>query len=121
MHLRQPVFTYSTCGPFTKNRERIHKFKETGDSRCIYKNELDKACFQRDIAYCDFKDLNIRAALDKICVTKHLVLLKIQNMMDIKVELLQWSIDFLMKNSLSMQINLLLVLLLKIRKFQRIS
>ena len=46
MHLRQPGFTYSVCGPFTKNKERIKKFKEAGDSRYIYQNELDKACFQ---------------------------------------------------------------------------
>ena len=45
MHLNQPGFTYSVCGPFTKNKERIQKFKETGDTRYIYKNELDKACF----------------------------------------------------------------------------
>ena len=45
MHLKQPRFTYSACGPFTKIRERIQKFKETGDSRYMYKNELDKACF----------------------------------------------------------------------------
>ena len=45
MHLKQPRFTYSTCGSFTKNKERIQKFKETGDSRYIYKNELDKTCF----------------------------------------------------------------------------
>ena len=46
MRLRQPGFTYSASGPFTKNKERIQKFKQTGDSRYIYKNELDKACFQ---------------------------------------------------------------------------
>ena len=51
MHLKQPQFTYSACGPFTKNKERIQKFKETGDSRSIYTNELDKACFQHDMAY----------------------------------------------------------------------
>ena len=45
MHLKQPRFTYSACGPFTKIRERIQKFKETGDPRYMYKNELDKACF----------------------------------------------------------------------------
>ena len=45
MHLKQLGFTYSACGPFTKNKERIQKFKETGDSRYIYKNELHKACF----------------------------------------------------------------------------
>ena len=50
MHLIQPGFTYSVCGPFTKNKERIQKFKETEDSSDIYKNELDKACFQHDMA-----------------------------------------------------------------------
>ena len=53
-------------GPFTKNKERIQKFKETGDTNFIYKNELDKACFQHDMAYGDFKDLARRTAPDKI-------------------------------------------------------
>ena len=57
MHLKQPGFTYSACGPFTKNKERIQKFKETGDTNYICKNELDKACFQHDMAYGDFKDI----------------------------------------------------------------
>ena len=65
-HLKQPQFTYSACGPFTKNKERIQKFKETGDSRYIYKNELDKAYFQHDMAYGDFIDLAKRKAADKI-------------------------------------------------------
>ena len=51
MHLKQPGFTYSTFGPFTKNKERIKKFMQTGNTDFIYKNELDKACFQDDIAY----------------------------------------------------------------------
>ena len=51
MHLRQPGFTYSACGPFTKSKEIKQNFKQTGDSRYIYRNELDKACFQNDIAY----------------------------------------------------------------------
>ena len=66
MHLKQPRFIYSACGLFTKNKERIKKFKETGDSRYIYKNELDKACFQHDMAYGDFKDLTKRTAADKV-------------------------------------------------------
>ena len=66
MHLRQPRFTYSASGPFTKNKERIQKFKETGDSRYIYQNELDKACFQHYMAYGDFKDLTRRTTSDKI-------------------------------------------------------
>ena len=49
MNLRQPGFTYSACGLFTKNKERIQKFKETENSRYIYQNELDKACFQHDM------------------------------------------------------------------------
>ena len=65
MHLRQPGFTYSACGSFTKNKERIPKFKETGDTSYIYKNELDKVCFQYDMAYGDFKDLTKRTAADK--------------------------------------------------------
>ena len=66
MHLRQPGFTYSTCGPFTKNKERIQKFKQTGDSRYIYKNELDKACFEHYMAYGDFKALKRRTAADNV-------------------------------------------------------
>ena len=46
MLLRQSGFTYKACGPFTRNKEKIETFKEMGDSRYIYKNELDKACFQ---------------------------------------------------------------------------
>ena len=66
MYLKQPGFTYSTRGPFTKNKERIKKLKKTGDTSYIYKNELDKACFQHDMAYADFKDLARRAASDKV-------------------------------------------------------
>ena len=66
MYLKQPGFTYSACGPFTKNKERIQKFKETGDTSYIYKNELDKACFQHDMAYGNFKDLARRTASDKV-------------------------------------------------------
>ena len=65
MHIKQPAFTYSACGPFTKNKERIQKFKETGDTNYIYKNELDNACFQHDMAYGDFKGLSRRTASDK--------------------------------------------------------
>ena len=66
MHLKQPSFTYSACEPFTKNKERIKKFKETGESRYIYQNELDKTCFQHDLAYGDFKDLHRRTIDDKV-------------------------------------------------------
>ena len=66
MHFKQPGFTYSACGPFTKNKERIQKFKETGDTSYIYKNEFDKACFQHDMAYGDLKDLKRRTFSDKV-------------------------------------------------------
>ena len=66
MHLKQPEFTYSACELFTKNKERIQKFKETGDTSYIHKNELDKACFQHDTAYGDFQDLKRRTASDKV-------------------------------------------------------
>ena len=66
MHLRKPGFTYSACGLFTKNKERIQELEKTGDSRDIYENELDKACFQRDMAYGDFKDSTKRTVSDKI-------------------------------------------------------
>ena len=66
MHLRQSQFTYSACGPFTKHKQRIQKFKETGDTNYIYKNELDKACFAHDAAYSDSKDLIKRTVADKI-------------------------------------------------------
>ena len=66
MHLRQPRFTYSACGPSTKNKEWIQKFLKTGDTSYIYKNELDKACFQHDVDYGDFKDLARGTASDKV-------------------------------------------------------
>ena len=72
IHLKQavafgkPGFTYSACGPFNKNKERIQKFKETGYTNYIYKNELEKECFQHDIAYGDFKDLARRTTSDKV-------------------------------------------------------
>ena len=51
MHLKQPGFTYSACGPFTKQKQRIQSFMEKGDTNYVYKNELEKSCFQPDAAY----------------------------------------------------------------------
>ena len=70
MHLRQPQFTHSACGPFTKHKQRIQKFKETGDTNYIYKNDLDQACFAHDAAYSDSKDLTKRTVADKILRNK---------------------------------------------------
>ena len=75
MHLRQSGFTYSSCGPFTKNKERTENLKVTGDSRYIYQNELDKAYFQHDMAYEGFDGLPRRTTSDKILREKHLALL----------------------------------------------
>ena len=66
MDLRQPQFVYSACGPFTRHKERVKEFKRTGDTRYIYRNELDKACFQHNSAYADHKDLINRTEADKI-------------------------------------------------------
>ena len=66
MHLRQPQSIYSACGPFTRHKERIKKFKQTGDTRYIYRNELDKACFQHDSVYADHKDLINRTKSDNV-------------------------------------------------------
>ena len=66
MHLRQPRCVYSACGPFTRHKERTKEFKRTGDTRYIYRNELDKACFQHDSAYADHKDLINRTKADKV-------------------------------------------------------
>ena len=66
MHLKQPGFTYSACGPFTKNKARIQKFMQTGNTNYIDKNDLDKVCFQHDMAYGKYKDLPKRTQSDKV-------------------------------------------------------
>ena len=98
MHLKQPGFTYSACGPFTKNKERTQKFKETGDTSYIYKNELDKNCFQHDMAYEDFKDLKRRTAFHKVLRDKAFNIAKSPKYDDIKEGLLLWFIYFLIKS-----------------------
>ena len=67
MHLKQSGFA---CGPFTKNKERIEKFIQTGNTDFIYRNELDKACFQHDMAYSKTKDLVKRTQPDKVLKDK---------------------------------------------------
>ena len=66
LHLKPPEFTYSACGPFTKHRERIQKFRETGHLKHLHRNELDIACFAHDATYSDSKDLAKGTILDKI-------------------------------------------------------
>ena len=72
MHLKQCGFNYSACGPFTKNKERIEIFMETENTDFIYKNELDRICFQHDMAYGKLKDLIKRAQSDKALKDKAL-------------------------------------------------
>ena len=80
LHLKQPGFTYSTWRPFTQHFERIQKFKETGNLKNLYRNELRKACFARDAAYSDTKDL-VKRTIKWIELIK---LLGIVNMMHVK-------------------------------------
>ena len=75
---------FKTTGPFTKNKERIEKFMQTGNTDFIYKNELDKACFQHDMAYGDFKDLARRTFSDKVLRDEAFILQKIRNMMVVR-------------------------------------
>ena len=70
VHLKKPVLTYSACVSFTKNKERIQKFMQTGNTNYIYKNDLEKACFQHDIAYGKYKDLTKRTESGKILKDK---------------------------------------------------
>ena len=72
IYLRQHGFKYSAFRPFNINKERIRKFKDTRNSRCINQDEINKACFKHDMAYEDFQDLQIG-----YYVIKHLILLKI--------------------------------------------
>ena len=57
MHSKQLGFTYSAWGPFSKNKERVKKIMQTGNTDYIFENDLDKACFLHDMAYDEFKYL----------------------------------------------------------------
>ena len=65
-YLKHPGFTYSACTPFTTHCERIQKFREAGNLKHLFRNELGKACFAHDAAYSDSKDLAKRNIPDKI-------------------------------------------------------
>ena len=66
MNLKQPGFTYTACSTFTKNKERVEKFMQTGNTDFIYRNELDKTCFRLDMVYGKSKDLAKRTQLDQV-------------------------------------------------------
>ena len=64
------VKKYSACGPFTKHEQRINQFMKGGRLSHLYKNQLDKACFQHDAAYTRYKDLKNRAESDIVLKNK---------------------------------------------------
>ena len=66
MNLKQPGCAYSDSGPFNRNKEKILKFTQAGNTNYVYKNNLDKSCFQQDMAYCKSKDLTKRTQSDKV-------------------------------------------------------
>ena len=106
MHLTQPGFTYSACGPFRKNKERIEKFKETGDSRYIYRDELDKSCDQHNMAYGDFKNLAKITASDKVLRDKSFNIAKNPKYDECQRGLASMVYKFLIKRLLVEQLNL---------------
>ena len=108
MHLSQPGFTSSACGPINKNKEQIQTFKETGDSRYIYQNKPGKSL---KILNTGFEE----QLLITYYVRKHLILLKTQNMVDIDVHWLDWFIKVLIKSLLALMLQ---EILLKIKLFQ---
>ena len=83
MHLKLPGFAYIACGLFTKNKERIEKFMNTENTNYIYKNDLDKACFQHDMTS-DFEDLAKRTQPNKVLRVKFFEITSNPNMMVVK-------------------------------------
>ena len=111
MHLSQPEFTYSSCGPLTKNKERIQKLKETGESQYIYQNELDKAYFQHDMAYEDFKDLTTRKTSGKILNDKPFNIAKNTKYHGYQMRLASMVYKFLIKKIMVLQLKVKLCLI----------
>ena len=116
IHLQQPRFGYKACRLFTKNEERIEKFKGTGFSRYIYQNELDKACFQHGMAYGDFNDLLRGTASDRVVCDKAFDIAENpkSKKMDISADFRQWFINFFIKSLLV----LILQVVLKVKLCQ---
>ena len=97
IQLRQPGFSFSVCRLFSKNKEPIQKFKETGGSNYIYQNKLDKVCFQHDMAYEDFKYLPKRTIAHKISRDKAFNIAKNPKNDGCQRGLVQWFINFSIK------------------------
>ena len=100
MFLRQPGFRYCVCGPFTKNRNRIHKLKERGVLQYIYETEIGKACFQQDMEYGNFKDLPKKTASEKILCNRAFNIAKKLKYNVYKEDLPWWLINVLVKGCL---------------------
>ena len=94
LQLEQPGSTYSACGPCTRNKDRIQKFKERGDLRYIYQNEIDKTCFRND------KDLPRRTASDKVFCHKAFYNDKNPKYDGYQPGIAQWRINILIKSML---------------------
>ena len=99
LHLKQPGFTYSACGSLTRNKERIEMFMQTGNTDFIYRDELDKACFQHDMAYRKSKEIEKRTQSDKVLRDKAFKIASDPNMLVIKEDQLQWFTSYLIKKS----------------------
>ena len=84
LHLKQPGFTYSACGSLTRNKQRIEMFMQTGNTDFIYRDELDKACFQHDMAYRKSKEIEKRTQSDKVLRDKAFKIASDPNMLVIK-------------------------------------
>ena len=110
MHLKPSAFTYRDCGLFTKNKERTQKIKKAGDLKYIYQNELERACFQRDI----YPEGQL---LTKCYVKRNLQFIVIHSMMDISKNSPQWPKNFLTRNLETLLLTLEQELFLKINNW----
>ena len=97
MHLKQPGFTYGACGPFTKGKERIQKIVQIDDRNYIYKNDLEKACFQHHTTHRKYNGLTQRTASDEVLRDKGFNITKNSQNDRYKEALLLWFIIFLIK------------------------
>ena len=97
MDLKQLWFVNSAYGSFIKNKKQIQKFKETGDLRFIYQNEVNKQCFQNEMPYGNFQDLAKKQLQMKYYVVKHFELLVIQIVKNIKKSFQQWFTNILQR------------------------
>ena len=84
MHLKQLGSTYSISDPSIKNKERIQNFMQTENTNYTYRNNLDKTCFQHDMDYGKYKDLNKRTKSNKVLTEKAFKIASNPNIMDMK-------------------------------------